>query len=102
MERKSCGVKLLSRQHSAPSSESDKIANEAVSDKSMYTLRKDSKVIKLFACSTQLSMNFTMLINAKMPKIVDILTFISMIKIASESFKVRKVFIFSILIFMSS
>ena len=52
------------------------------------------KVLKLFACSNQLSMNFTMCINAKMPKIVDILTFISRIKTASESLKARKVFIF--------
>ena len=34
-------------------------------------------VIKLFSCSTQLSMNFLLLINVKMPTIVGILTFIS-------------------------
>ena len=33
------------------------------------------KVIKLFSCSTQLSMNFFPLINVKMPTIVGILTF---------------------------
>ena len=33
------------------------------------------KVIKLFSCSTQLSMKFLQLINVKMPTIVGILTF---------------------------
>ena len=33
------------------------------------------EVIKLFSCSTQLSMKFFMLINVKMPTIVGILTF---------------------------
>ena len=37
------------------------------------------EVIKLFPCSTQLSTKFIMLINVKMPTIVGILTFISMI-----------------------
>ena len=32
-------------------------------------------VIKLFSCSTQLSMKFSLLINVKMPTIVGILTF---------------------------
>ena len=35
------------------------------------------EVIKLFLCSTQLSMDFFLLINVKMPTIVGILTFIS-------------------------
>ena len=39
----------------------------------------DSEVIKLFSCLTQLSMKFIMIINVKMPTIVGILTFISMI-----------------------
>ena len=39
-------------------------------------------------------MKFIMLINVKMPTIVGILTFISMINTTSESLKVRKVFIF--------
>ena len=34
------------------------------------------EVIKLFSCSTQLGMKFTLLINVKMPTIVGILTFI--------------------------
>ena len=35
-------------------------------------------VIKLFPCSTQLSMKFFLLINVKMPTIVGILTFLNM------------------------
>ena len=36
-----------------------------------------TQVIKLFSCSTQLSMKFFLLINVKMPTIVGILTFMS-------------------------
>ena len=35
------------------------------------------EVIKLFSCSTQLSMTFFLLINVKIPTIVGILTFMS-------------------------
>ena len=42
------------------------------------------EVIKLFPFSTQLSMRFILLINVKMPTIVGILTFISMINITSR------------------
>ena len=35
------------------------------------------EVIKLFSCSTQVSMKFFLLINVKMPTIVGILTFMS-------------------------
>ena len=35
------------------------------------------KIIKLFSCSTELSMKFFLLINVKMPTIVGILTFMS-------------------------
>ena len=35
------------------------------------------ELIKLFSCSTQLSMKFFLLINVKMPTIVGILTFMS-------------------------
>ena len=35
------------------------------------------EVIKLFSCSTQMSMKFFLLINIKMPTIVGILTFMS-------------------------
>ena len=50
--------------------------------------------IKLFSCSTELSMKFIMLINVKMPTIVGILMFMSMINTTSEHLKARKVFIF--------
>ena len=51
-------------------------------------------LIKLCLSSTQLSIKFIMLINVKMPTIVGILTFISMINKISESLKARKVFSF--------
>ena len=51
------------------------------------------EVIKLFSYSTQLSMKFILLINVKMPTIVDILTFISMINITSERLKASNFFI---------
>ena len=37
------------------------------------------EVIKLFSCSDQLRLKFILLINVRMPTIVDILTFISRI-----------------------
>ena len=51
------------------------------------------EVIKLFSHSTQLSMKFILLINVKIPTIVGILTFISMINTSSERVKARKFFI---------
>ena len=51
------------------------------------------KGIKRLSCSTQLSMKISMLINVKMPTIVGILTFISMINTTSEDLKARNVFI---------
>ena len=48
--------------------------------KSNHTLCVETpgpEVIKLFSCSTQLSMKFFLLINVKMPTIVGILTFMS-------------------------
>ena len=56
-----------------------------------------TEVIKLVLCSAQLSIMPIMLMNVKMPTIVGILTFISMINKASES-----LYFFSILVFMSS
>ena len=53
-----------------------------------------TEVIKLFSCSTWLSKKFILLVNVKMPTIVGILTFISRIHTASESFKARKILIF--------
>ena len=46
-------------------------------------------------------MNFIILINVKMPTIVGILTFISMINATSESLKAKKLLFFSILMFMN-
>ena len=43
------------------------------------SIKSGLEVIKLFSSSTQLSMKFILLINVKMPPIVGILTFISMI-----------------------
>ena len=40
-------------------------------------IKPGPEVIKLFPCSTQLSMKFFLLINVRMPTIVDILTFIN-------------------------
>ena len=40
-------------------------------------MKSGPEVIKLFSCSTQLSMKFFLLINVKMPTIVGILTFMS-------------------------
>ena len=49
--------------------------------------------LELFLCSTQLNTKFILLINVKMPTIVGILTFISMINTAFERLKVRNFFI---------
>ena len=54
--------------------------------------RPGPKVMKLFSCSTQLSIKFIMPINDKMPTIFDILTFISIINTTPESLKGRKVY----------
>ena len=40
-------------------------------------MKSGSEVIKLFSCSSQLSMEFFLLINVKMPTNVSILAFIS-------------------------
>ena len=57
---------------------------------------------KTFSCSTQLSTKFILLKNVKMPTIVGILTFISMINTTSERHKARKFSLFGILVFISS
>ena len=49
--------------------------------------------IQLFSYSTQLSTEFILLINVKMPTNVGILTFISMINTALERLKARNFFI---------
>ena len=43
----------------------------------IITLISGPEVIKLFSCSTQLSMKFSLLINMKMPTFVGIFIFIS-------------------------
>ena len=50
-------------------------------------------------CHAKLSMKFIMLINDKMPTIVGILTFISMMNTTSESLKARKVYFTAFLVF---
>ena len=50
-------------------------------------------VIKYFACTTQQSMKFIMLINVKMPTIVGILKFISIINTRYERLNANKLFI---------
>ena len=50
-------------------------------------LRPGPEVIKLFAYSTQTSTQFILLINVKIPTIVGILIFISMINTISERLK---------------
>ena len=46
-----------------------------------------AQVIKVFSCSTQLRTKFMLLTNVKMPTIVGILSFISMINTTSERLK---------------
>ena len=52
-----------------------------------------AEVMKLFSCSTQVSMKLIMLINIKMPTIVGILICMSMINTTSHHLKARKAFI---------
>ena len=52
------------------------------------------EVINISSCSAELSTQISMLKTVKMPTIVGILTFISMINTASESLKARKEIIF--------
>ena len=59
-----------------------------------FDMRKPGpEVTKLFSCSTQLSMEFILLINVKMPTIVSILTFICMINTIFERLKAKHFFI---------
>ena len=59
-----------------------------------FVIRPGPKVIKLFLCSTQLNTKFILLINVKIPTIVGILTFISMINTTSERLLYLSVFQF--------
>ena len=66
----------------------------AICDQMHFTkIVSGPKVIKLFSYSTQPSRKFILLINVKMPTIVGILTFISMINTRSEKLKARNFFI---------
>ena len=58
--------------------------------------RPGSEAIKLFPCSTQLSSKFILLINIKMPTIVDILIIISRINTETESLKQDKSLILTV------
>ena len=58
-------------------------------------IRACPEVVKPFPCSTQLSTKFIRLINVKMPTIVGILTFISMINTISERLEAIHFRIFS-------
>ena len=59
-----------------------------------FRSRSGPEIVKLFSCSTQLSMKFILLINVKTTTIVVVLTFISRMNTTSESFKVRLFIIF--------
>ena len=59
-----------------------------------FGFRSGPGVIKLFPCSTQLGTKIILLINVKMPTIVGILTFMSMINTKSERLKARYFFIY--------
>ena len=61
--------------------------------KIVMTRTPGPEVIKLFPCSTQLNTDFILLMNVKMPAIVGILTFISMLNTTSERLKARNFFI---------
>ena len=58
-----------------------------------HLCRPGTKVIKFSTYSTQLSTKFILLLNVKMPTIVGILTFISMINTTYERLKARNFFI---------
>ena len=53
----------------------------------MFSCLPGSEVIKLFSYSTQLSMNFILLINVKKPTRVSILTFMSRINTTHVTYK---------------
>ena len=69
------------------------LKSETLSECQMVSIQTWPEVIKLFSCSTQLSTKFILLINVKMPTIVGILTFMSMINATSERLKVKHFFI---------
>ena len=56
-------------------------------------IQSDPDVIKLLSRLTQLNTKFILLISVKMPTVVGIFTFISMINTLSERLKARNFFI---------
>ena len=60
------------------------------------------KVIKQILCSNQISMEFIMLINVKMPTIVGILTFIRIVNTPSEKLKAINIYVSTFKEIMSS
>ena len=75
---------------------------ENLSSELMTRKHPGPEVIKLFSYSTQLSMKFILLLNVKMPTIVGILTFISMINKHLRDLKQEFSLFVGILVFMSS
>ena len=75
-------IDLVSTSRLFPVSHESKVLFEPCCEKTClqgFLVRPSPEVIKHFSCSTQLSMNYILLINLQMPTIVGILTFISRI-----------------------
>ena len=70
-------MNTLVRQRSAVVEWLERLGYGAKSHRKVVSSTPGLEVIKLFSCSTQLSMKFFLLINVKMPTIVGILTFMS-------------------------
>ena len=90
LEGPQTAVKLLAHKIQSPQ-EREALYALAVSCKRLNN-HSGPEVIKLFSCSTQLSRKFILLINVKMPTIVGILTFVSMINSISERLKASHFF----------
>ena len=67
--------------------------NEIILLRTYMYKRPGPEVIKLCSCSTQLSIKFILLISVKMPTIVGILTFISMMNTTYERLKAINFFV---------
>ena len=79
-----------------------RVSNGLDLDQDRHFVGPGPEVIKLFPCTTQLSMKFFLLINVKMPTIVGIFTFISMVNTTFERLKAKKISFVGIIAFMSS
>ena len=64
-----------------------KFFQEHLQSDKWFGSRSDPEVIKLSPCSTQLSVKLILLINVKMPTVVGIFTFVSMINTTPERLK---------------